>query len=118
MFEQSVDPVMSGRPDRLIEAASPRSRGDYVPEADPMLKQPLKARLVGKRLQISANHGAEQPPELVLRMRVITPCGERRIPRQAAQNEQASVTRSDRRKPDFQFVHGRVRGHCLCGSRL
>src|SRR4029079_16138008 len=79
VVEQMLDAVVRGLADRLIEASAPRCRGDHVPQADAAFGQPLQPLLVGTRLQLLPDRTAEQPPELIGRMGIITVRGERGV---------------------------------------
>jgi len=84
-------------PDRLIQAARPRSGRDHVPQAEPAIGQPFKPFVVGQSLQILVNGASEQTPELVRRMRVIAAGSQGRVAGQAAKNEKARVRSRDGR---------------------
>ena len=55
-----------------VEAALAGRGRDRVPEADAGVEQGLQPLLIGERDEVAADHRADQPPELVLRMGVIT----------------------------------------------
>src|SRR6185369_124027 len=92
-------------PDRLVEAPAPARRSDDIPQADAPLAQPLEPPVIIRRLQVLANRRAEEPPELVGGMRIVTPRRERRVSRQAAENEQGCIGACDWRKAEFD-AHG------------
>ena len=84
---------------RLPRAAG---RGDHVPQADAAASASRSSRcVITEAVQLLADRAAEQPPELVGRMRIITPRGERRVAGQAAEHEQPRVGPGDRRQSDF-----------------
>ena len=55
-----------------VEAALAGRGGDRVPEADSGVEQGVEPRLIVERDEVAPDHRADQPPELVLRMGVIT----------------------------------------------
>src|SRR4051794_2761803 len=72
VVQEMRDGVVLGFPDRLIEAAAPARRGDDVPQTDASIGKAGEPRLVGQGLQFLSNGAAQQPPELVGRMSIIT----------------------------------------------
>src|SRR5690242_10828870 len=52
-------------------------------------------------MELFADHIAEEAPELVRRVRIILPRGERRVSGKAAQDEQSGVASCDGRQTDF-----------------
>lgn len=91
------DAVVLRFTDRLIEAAATARGSNHVPEADAAFGKPTQSLIVRERLQLLADGKAEQPPELVGRVRVITLRCERSVAGQAPEDEQPRVRSSDRR---------------------
>ena len=96
-----VDAVVLGFADRLVEAAAPAGRGDHVPQPDATCRKAFEPRVIGQRLQLFPDRAAEQAPELVGRMRIVTFGRERGVAGQAAEYELARVRPSDRRQSGF-----------------
>jgi len=105
IVEQMFELIVLRFADRLVEAAAPARRSDDVPQADATVAQPLEPPVVLQRLQFLADRRAEQPPELVCGVRVITPRRERGVSRQAAEYEQCGVGAGDWWKAEFD-AHG------------
>ena len=59
----------------MVQAALPRRRGNHVPKADVALAERDQALFIIKRLQVDAKYSAEQAPELVSRVCIVTACG-------------------------------------------
>ena len=77
--------------DRRVEATGPRGRGYRIPQPDPRSAQGFQPFVISERDQIDFDDRPDQPPELVLRMRIIPICGKRGLAWQAAQNKQTGV---------------------------
>ena len=61
--------IVGGRlADRRIEAAFALAGGQYVPQAEAVGQQARQALGVGQRIQVFADQGADQFPELVARI--------------------------------------------------
>ena len=99
--KQMLDPVVRGLADRLVEAAGPCRRSDDVPQADMAVGEARQPRLIIQRTKLFAEHAAQQPPELIGRMRIILPGRKRRVAGQAAQNKQPGVRARDGRQTGF-----------------
>jgi hypothetical protein len=56
---------------RRIKAAFPAAGIDYVPQANPVLREPGEPLRVGQRHKRIIEHCRQQSPELLARMRVI-----------------------------------------------
>ena len=96
-----LDPVVLSIADCLVQTASTVRRGDYVPQGDAPCRQPLPPGLVIERVQVLPNGATEQLPELIGRMRIVSPRGKRRISRQATEYEEARIGTGDRRQSGF-----------------
>ena len=82
-----TDAIVLGFADRLVEAAATTGRSNHVPKADAVFGKATQPLIVGEPLQLLTNGKAEQAPELVGRVRVITLGCERRVSGQAAEDE-------------------------------
>ena len=74
-----------------VAARPPLGGADHVPQPDPRLAQRGEPVGIGKRRERTADHRAEQAPELVGRMRIILAFGQRPRTGQAAENQKARV---------------------------
>jgi phosphatidylinositol alpha 1,6-mannosyltransferase len=99
--QQVLDLIVIGLADRLVEAAGPACRGDYVPKADASIGKPGEPFHIGELLQFLLDRAPEEPPELVGRMGIIAACGKGSIARKATENEESSVASSDQRQSIF-----------------
>jgi hypothetical protein len=104
-MQQMVDLVVLGGPDRLVEAPGAAGGRNDIPQTDAVRGEPFEAALVAERLQGLADHRAEQAPELVGRVSIITPGCERGVAGQAAENEQATIAARNGGKAEFD-AHG------------
>ncbi len=80
-MEQMLELVVLGIANCLVEAAASAGRSDDVPQAYTPFGQPLEPPIIIQRLQLFADRCAEQPPELVGRVSIITPRRERCVAR-------------------------------------
>ena len=104
-MKQVLDAVVLGFADRLIETAQPASRSDNVPQPNSPFGKPLEPPFVIERLKVFADRCAEQSPELIGRMRIVSLRRERGVARQAAKDEQAGIAPRDRGEAGFD-AHG------------
>ena len=87
-----------GVANRAVEAA-PRSQATIVSQiADAARAHACEPLVVGKIGERLAEHRAEERPEVVARMRVVLPRGERRLARKTAEDQHARVAREHRRQ--------------------
>ena len=105
IVEQMLELIVLCHVDRLVEAAATARRSDDVPQADAALAKPVYPPVIIQRLQFLADRRAEEAPELVGGVRIVTPRRQRCVSRQAAEDEQYGVGACDWRKAEFD-AHG------------
>ena len=92
-----------------VEAALAGGGRHGVPEAHAAVAQRLQTFLIGERNELAIDDGADQAPELVLRVGIILTLGERDGAGQAAQHQQARVGLND----GWEAMLERRIGHAL-----
>ena len=100
-MDEVLDPIVLCFADRLVEAAATTCRRNDVPQANASFRETFKSVIVIERVQILPGHDAEQSPELVGRVSIVTASRERGIARQAPQNEQRCVGPCNRGQTRF-----------------
>ena len=89
-----------------------RLRGfDDVPQADARPEQPVDPAVVVQRREIAAENGAGQLPELIARVRIITPLRQRAFARQATADHDAGMLIDMSAERRFTRAHASARGH-------
>ncbi len=96
---QRSEIVESRVADVAIETALPAASSNHIPQADPGVLEDTQAHAVSERGEVRADRVADQPPELVLRMCVVTTGLERGPAGKTAEDQHAGVAPDDRRQP-------------------
>ena len=94
-MQQMLDAIVLRLPNLLIEASSPGGGGDNVPQADTPTFQAVQPLPIFQLRQLFSDDFTKQAPELIGRMRIILPCGQRGIAGQASQDEKAHAREGD-----------------------
>ena len=81
-----------------IEAAGACTAGNHIPQRDPPPSQDRKTLLIRQFGERRIEQVGKQPPELVARMGIVSAGSQRSGTRHAAEDKQASIGASARRK--------------------
>ncbi|MFO1425420.1 MAG: hypothetical protein U1F11_00290 [Steroidobacteraceae bacterium] len=99
--------------DRTVEAAGAHGRCAHVPERDARGLQAQGALRIFER-GLEAEQRAHDPPERVLRLRVVLVRRERCLPGQRAEHQHARIGTRDRREAAGRGGRGRPCRPCRC----